>query len=269
MNNQKRFNQYFTPVWAAELLLKRHFPGLEPGRDCILDPTCGAGHFLMPIPEEVQAFGVEIDPEQAQAARDNTGREIVTSDFLSAELPFKPSAIVGNPPFELKLFAQFLERCYDLLEYDQRAGFILPVYFFQTANTALKLFGDWSVSQELIPRNIFEGLEKPLCFATFSKERNPQLHGFFLYTQRAALESLKAEYRSMFVGNGARANVWRETIAAAIELCGGRASLDQLYKTIENNKPTANKFWREKIRQIAAMYFMRLEPGVYAQPIAA
>lgn len=256
-------DQYYTPTWAAELLLSRHFPELTMC-DTVLDPSCGDGRLLLAVPDHIQAIGVEIDETQAALARSNTGREIHTGDFTTIPIDMRPTAIFGNPPFRHKLFLQILSRCYEMLDYDQKAGFILPVYFFQTANTVMSMAERWSIAQELIPRNLFHQLEKPLCFATFTKSRRTVLSGFFLYAERAALESLRERFRAMFVGNGARANVWRDTVAAAIELNGGIASLGEMYQTIENNRPTGNRFWREKIRQTAARHFARIEPGVYA-----
>lgn len=261
--SQKHLNQYFTPTWAAEMLLQRHFPALTQ-RDTVLDPSCGDGRLLMAVPEHVNAFGVEIDIDQAIAATSNSGRDVIVGDFTEVQIDEKPTAIFGNPPFVLKTFEDFLARCHDLLEYDRKAGFILPVYFLQTANTVMKMNKHWSIAQELLPRNIFQNLEKPLCFATFTKERKTVLSGFFLYAERAALESLKKEFRELFVGNKSKASVWRETVYAALKMNGGKASLEELYATIENNRPTDTKFWREKIRQIAARDHQRIEPGVFA-----
>jgi len=259
---QSALDQYYTPTWAAELLLRRHFPGLS-GSDCVLDPSCGDGRLLMAVPDHVAGIGVEVDPLQAEFARQNTGRDIITGDFLTTELPDRPTVVFGNPPFKAKLFEEFMARIYELLEYEQKAGFILPVYFFQTANTTMRFAEKWSIGQELLPRNLFQNMTKPLCFATFIKDRKTQLSGFFLYSEVAALESMKQEYRERFIGNRSRASVWKETVYAAMRVNGGRASLDQLYRTIENNRPTNNPFWREKIRQVAAQLCDRVAPGVF------
>jgi hypothetical protein len=49
-------HQYFTPTWAAELLVQRHFADLGP-KDCVAEPSCGDGRFLMAIPPEVPPCG--------------------------------------------------------------------------------------------------------------------------------------------------------------------------------------------------------------------
>jgi adenine-specific DNA-methyltransferase len=265
----EELDQYFTPTWAAELLIQRHFPTLC-GRDLVLDPSCGDGRFLLAVPEQVPAFGVEIEPATAQHARANTGREIITGDFLSVTIDYRPTAIVGNPPFVTKLIDDFMRRFYEMLEYGGRVGLILPAYYFQHDERVAALARRWSIAQEMIPRTLFDGLRAPLVFATFTKEKVTTLSGFFLYLERAALRRMRDEFRLMFVGNAARAGVWREVVYAALRVNGGRATLQVLYATMENHRPTENPWWREKIRQTAGKYFHRVRDGEYSlQEVAA
>lgn len=260
--------QFFTPAWACELLLRRAFPNIAPG-DVVLDPACGDGRFLMAVPETIEAFGIEIDPAVADEARTNSGRPVVTGDFVLATLPQRPTHIIGNPPYKASTIEGFLARCYELLDYDRQAAFLLPVYFFQTAGTVVRLGRCWSIAQELVPRNLFQGLMKPLCFATFTKARQCSLSGFFLYSEVDAINSLRAEFRAMFIGNRSRPGVWHEAVHVALRICGGRATLQQLYQCLESRRPTDNPFWREKIRQVAGQHFTRIQAGEYAIEEAA
>ncbi len=260
--------QFFTPAWAAELLVRRHFADLTEA-DTVLEPSCGDGRFLMAIPQHVDAFGVEIDPAQAAKAAANSGRQIITGDFTQVQLPRHPKVVVGNPPYQSELIDAFLERCYQLLEYDGRIGFLLPVYYLQTASKVVDLQRRFSIAQELLPRNLFEGMTKPLMWCTFTKARKTFLSGFFLYAETAALADMQKDVRALFVGNQARANCWREAVSMALEVCGGRATLQQLYAVIEGNRPTQNPWWREKVRQVAGKHFVRLAPGEFALGEAA
>lgn len=87
-------NQFFTPAWAADLLVQRYFGDLQPS-DNVLEPACGDGRFLMAIPPEVQAVGVEIDQAMAEAAivhhvgKKRAGRLLdgVTHDGYPKEAP--------------------------------------------------------------------------------------------------------------------------------------------------------------------------------------
>lgn len=263
-----KLDQFFTPAWAAEMLVARHFGDLTAG-DTVLEPTCGDGRFLMAIPEHVDAFGIDLDPAAAAHAVANSGRQVVVGDVRTIGWPRRPTAVVGNPPFQSRMVMDLLDRCRQEMELGGRVGFILPAYMFQTAGTVMGLNKWWSISQELIPRNLFDRLEKPLLFATMTKEREPTLEGFFLYQERHALDTLRKQFRQMFIGNGSRPSVWRETVAAAIQICGGRASLQQIYAVIESNRPTNNRFWRERIRETAARHFHRIQPGTFEIPEAA
>lgn len=271
--NQAELGQYFSPTWACELLLRKAFPRLPAGA-VLCDPTCGDGRWLVAAPAIVDAFGCEIDPPIAEAARQNSGRPVVTGDFLTATLPMRPTHFAGNPPFELDLFAAIMGRCYDELEYGGVAGFILPAYFFQTPNTLLTFKRKWTIEQDMLPRALFDRLQKQLIWARFTKERRTRLVNFFLYEETAALASLRDEYRAMFIGNASRASVWRDTVVEAVQACGATATLQQLYAAIENNRPTENPWWREKVRQVVArlvdeQQLARVRPGVYTiQPKA-
>lgn len=255
-------NQYFTPTWACQFLIRKFT--LRPN-DIIADPACGDGRWLMAVPKEIEAFGVEIDPVVAKQAEQNSGRKIICADWLTADLPKRPTLIIGNPPFESDLITKFLARCHEELETGGNVGFILPAYYFQTAKRVMDLGKQWSISQELIPRNLFENLKMPICFAVFTKSNKPVLVGFCLYEQTAAvMAGLKMEYRKSFMGNRSRANVWTETVWAAMKMLGGQATLKQLYAEIEHHRPTNNPWWRQMIRKILQQNFDRIGNGHYA-----
>lgn len=261
--SRRGLNQFFTPTWAAEALVERHFGNLTPA-DTVLEMACGDGRFLMAIPEGIDAYGVELDPVMAARAAKNTGRDIVTGDFRTVELPRRPTAILGNPPFDLAVFDEMLDRCQDLLEYDGKAGFLLPVYTFQTASRVMGYQKTWSLSQELLPRNLFEGLSCPIMWATFQKQRRTVVSGLFLYAELDALQGLKRDMRRLMVGNDSTPTCWRDVVQLALHACGGQATLGQLYEAIESNRPTPNKWWREQVRKVASQNFFRVGSGEYS-----
>lgn len=170
-NDQIRsLGQYPTPVWVAEDLVERHFHDLDSG-DMVIEPSCGPGAFLSALPDGVPAIGVEIDAAVAEQARENTGRRVVVGDFRTVGLDVQPTAIIGNPPFNLEVIDGFLARAHQMLPEGGRVGFLLPAYAFQTAARVAGYADHWSLMQEMIPRNIFPGLKLPLVFALFSKDR--------------------------------------------------------------------------------------------------
>ena len=59
---------------------------------------------------------------------------------------------------------------------------------------------------------------------------------------------------------------WRDLVHAAFEQHGGRASLKDLYETLDGaKKAVSNVHWREQIRAVVQCYpeFERIQRGVY------
>jgi len=260
----QRLSQYPTPVWVAEALVERHFPELDRA-DVVVDPFCGPGAFLSAIPRKARAIGVEIDPCLAALARRNTGREVITGDFRHVQLNFTPTAFITNPPFDLEIIDVLLERAYEVLPYKRRVGMVVPAYMFQTASRVVGYQKHWSVFQEMIPRNIYPNLSLPLVFAVFSKDRRRTLVGFALYGETLNVQKLPKIYRDAISAGGGP--IWKTVVDEALGRLGGEASLSQIYTEVEGNRPTRNRFWREKIRQVLRSYDDRFQPlgdGRYA-----
>lgn len=244
--------QFPTPLWVAEALVERHFPGLD-GGDIVLEPSCGPGAFLSAMPAHVTAVGIDIDPTMAALARQQTGREVRVGDFLTIDLDFRPSAIIGNPPFRGGAIDGFLRRCYELLPPGGRAGFILPAYAFRTASRVMSLLDHWSVSQEMLPRSAFcYRMREPLVFGVFSKDVRRVLVGFALYAHEADRQAMARPYRELL--SKQHGSAWRAVCHLALSRLGGKATLPEIYAELERNRPTRTQWWREKIRQTLRVY---------------
>lgn len=244
---QAALGQYPTPFWVAQALVERHFAHLS-SSDMVFEVSCGPGAFLAALPEHVPAIGFDIDPAMVVLARKNTGRTIIEGDFRIAELPAMPTALIGNPPFDMKVIDGFLDRAHALLPHEGQIGMILPCYAFQTAERVASYAERWSLAQEMIPRNIFPGLSLPLMFARFIKDTRRTLVGLFLYREVADVQKLPKTYREIL--SGLTQSVWADLVARAMASLGGRANLQALYTEIEGKQPTRTKWWREKIRQV-------------------
>lgn len=257
-----QLHQWFTPRWVAEAIVERHFAHLDLC-DKVLEPSCGAGAFLHAIPDHVDAIGVEIDPVVAATARAATGRQVIVGDFLQTELPSGITHVIGNPPFDSKLIHAFLRRVHGVLPEGGTAGLLLPAYVMQTHTKVMALNARWSISAELMPRNVFPRLKLPLVFALFRKDAARRLVGFFLYRESADVSALPAPVRAELV-TGARGSVWRAAVRRAFEILGCRSATPaQLYAAVE--RPTENRFWREKVRQVLQSYpeFRRCAGGAW------
>jgi adenine-specific DNA-methyltransferase len=257
--------QYFTPEWAADLLVERYFPDLG-AADLVLEPSAGCGAFLKAIPAHVPAVGVEIDPALAAVAEANSGRRVIVGDFAAVELPEGVTAVIGNPPFEMAVWERFLARSSRILPECGRMGMVLPAYFFQTHIRTLRWLDSWSMRVDMIPRTLFTRLSLPIVFATFTKDRKRGMVGFVLYPESGDLENFREDVRSRLHEGAARRGVWHSVVDDELQRLGGKAHLSELYRAIEHHRPTPNVWWREKVRQILQLHFTPLGDGQWALP---
>lgn len=259
MDKKTLLGQYPTPAWAAEAIVRTHLPALDE-RDYVVEPSCGPGRFLQAIPEHVPLTGVEIDPELAQMARDITGRHVVTGDFLELKLEDSPTVIVGNPPFATKTIEAFLDKAHRIMDREGRVLFILPAYFFQTARRVARYSEQWSIMQEMLPRNLYKGLKYPLTLATFMKDQKRSLIGFGLFHELAHLQGLpKAVQEAMNEGP----MTWGGLVKEAIAVLGGEAALKDIYDYVADRRPTPNEHWREQVRKQCQKVATRVGRGRY------
>lgn len=255
--NQHELGQWFTPRWAAEAIVESYFPDLGIW-DRVVEPSCGDGSFLNAIPDFVPAVGIEIDPAVAQLARRNTGRQVITGNFTSCELPFTPTAVIGNPPFNQALIQGFIERAWSVLPDEGRCGLLLPVYAFQTPSVVERLASKWHIHTDLVPRTLFARIRLPLCFAVLTKGKRGMV-GLSLYSETLAVSRLQKRYRALLAsGEG---SVWAAVVRAAMEHLGGTCELSAIYKEIEGIRPTTNQFWQPKVRQTVQRIASRVGPG--------
>lgn len=263
---RKALGQYFTPRWAAEAVVERHFADLPAGAT-VVEPACGDGRFLMALPDHVRAIGVEIDSLHAQRARALSGREVITGDFLRVELPEDIDALVGNPPFVATTIAAFLDRAHALLREGGRCGFILPAYVLQTSSKVMQFARQWTISTELMPRNLFPGLSLPLTFTLFTKERERRLFGFFLYREAADVAALKAPLRHLLTESVRAGSVWRQAVNDAFDRLGSdQAPLGDIYAAVQH-APATNQHCAQQVRKVLQTYpeFKPVERGVWAR----
>lgn len=265
MSQIKTLNQYFTPSWAARALIQKHFSDLT-ANDYVVEPMCGPGRFLEPVPAHVPAMGIEIDPEQAALARERTGRRILTADFREVSFSEQPTVFLGNPPFKTRLFDEFLSIAEQVMARDGRIGMILPAFFFQTSGRVVRYNEAWGIATELLPRDLFPGLEKPLIFATFRKDAQRKLVGFSLYHEQAFVKALPKDVAKS-LREGPR--TWREVVSDAIDAAGGIASLQQIYDYVASRRPTSNPNWKEQVRKICQSRATRVDRAQYSMNFAA
>jgi site-specific DNA-methyltransferase (adenine-specific) len=266
---REELGQYNTPAWAAEILYDSEFSGLG-SQDLVWEPSCGPGACLAAIPAHVPAIGTEIDRELALSAAARTGRPVLHGDFCNVPLPEGISAIFGNPPFQLSLVERLLERGSALLGEGGRCGLVLPSYMFAISRTVIRLNQRWTIRTNVLPRDLFPGLRKPLFFAVFQRDSQPHLVGFRLFKELSEMRELPEASQERLADSfhGPR-SVWREAFGKVLRELGGRASLQQVYRALEGRRPTPTAWWREQLRKVAQQHFSRVGEGIYALPQAA
>ena len=260
--------QFFTPAWAAEALVEEFFPNLS-ASDLVLEPSCGTGSFLQARPRHVPAIGIEIDPRLAIEAARNTGREVITGDFCSVDLPAGITAMIGNPPFELSLVERLLARAAQIIPMEGRAGFVLPAYFFQTHGTVERLRRQWAIQQQMIPRTLFPGLSKPLVFAMFTRSNSRALFGFCLYDQVVEMDQLAQDAQRILAAVAPRRSCARPDRKRACGLWRQRFPAGHLprRRTAKANwQPVVERAGTEASQQLS---FTRTSTGDWCLPSVA
>lgn len=251
-------DQWFTPFWAAEELVHDAIGSL--GTVSICEPACGNGAFLCAIPPEYAAFGVEIDPVAAAAARENSGREVLVGDFWEISLQNRPvEVILGNPPFKTTTIAHFLDRAHEILPEGGLAAFILPGYSFQTPSRVTGWMNRFQIDVNLIPRTLFPGISKDLVWAKFRKGGPKLYRGLMLFAEQRDIELMRRSIR----GALERPGTWREAVRLALESLGGEASLSAIYDMITPER-RVSQHWQPKVRQILQIHFSNRGRGRWA-----
>jgi len=251
--NNRALSQFMTPEWASKALIATFFPELS-AADLVIEPSCGSGSFLKAVPDHVRAVGVEIDPELAAEAVANSGREVIIGDFRTVDIP-APTAIIGNPPFDMAVFDGFLHRAHAVLPSGGRCGFLLPAYAVQTPSRVLRWKEHWSIDQTLVPRTLFQRLSLPLVFLMFAKERPCILTGFALYEEAQDVTGMPAKTKLILTHGRPGVGVWRAVVTEVIHRLGGEAELPDIYAAVSPKRPTGNPWWKEKIRQTLQRHF--------------
>lgn len=247
----KELGQFTTPPWAAEELVKLADLQLS---DRVVEPSCGDGSLLRVIPGSIEAVGVEIDPVMAEKARE-TGRPIIVGDFCKVSLPFQPTVVFGNPPFQSSVVTRFIKKCRQILPAGGRVLFLLSTHILQTPSTVMELLEGFGVEHWIAPRTVFPRLQRPLSVLRMVKGESFS-RGLFLY---------EASYFISSPPNRCNRNKsWREIVHWALLQQGGCASLSVIYTCVEPLRPSVGRWWREKVRQILQLHFVRLRKGVWA-----
>lgn len=254
--------QWFTPRWAAELLMTDALSGL--GDVGVIEPSCGDGAFLSAVPPHLDAVGIDIDPVVAERAARLTGRTVLVGDFATAEIAVDNlGLVVGNPPYVMGVIDDFVLRSHALLPEDGVCALLLPAHVLSTTSRVNRWAERFAIEQRMVPRSLFPRISLPLVWTRFVKSKRRTLVGFMLFAEQTDVESMpKAVRRAL-----GRPGTWREAVGLAIHELGGEAELGEIYRAVEPRRPSGNQWWRDKVRQTAGLYYRRTGEHRFALPL--
>ena len=247
-------SQFFTPSWAADLLVTDALRGL--GGCAVLEPSCGDGSFLGAIPTDNDALGIEIDERMAEVARRSTGRQVLCGDYSTIDLGDRRfGAIVGNPPFTSPDIERLISRAHALLDEDGVLALILPAHIPASSDRISRWRERFSIEVQMLPRALFPRLRLPLAWTKMVKCRRRTLIGLLLFDEQQDVSSMPDRTRRSFKAGA----TWRDVIGEALGSLGGQASLREIYAAVEPRRRSGNRHWRDKTRQILALHYTRVD----------
>jgi len=156
-NRKKKFGQYFTTDVSLKSAVLEFIKN-TPSR--ILEPCVGHGHLVSHILKNSTIINFdmyEID-EMLNPLENINKNDIHFCNFLDTKLDVKYDTIIGNPPFVRtkigNLYIDFVEKCYNLLNYGGELVFIVPSDFF-------KLTSSVKIIKEMILSGTFTDIYHP------------------------------------------------------------------------------------------------------------
>lgn len=266
---KKNLGQYFT----TDLSLKTAvFEFIKNNPSRILEPCIGQGDlvsFILKKSPTIYFDMYEID-STISLLIDNIG--VNYGDFLKSNICKNYDTIVGNPPFVRtktgNLYIDFIEKCYNLLNYGGELVFIVPSDFFKLTSS-VKVINEMISSGTFThiyhphKENLFDGASIDIVVFRYCKdpsltndviyngENMKLLHNNGLITFTTNLESNMQNFSDIFniyVGLvSGREEVFKHSTLSNIEVLNGEKLLDK-YIFIEKF-PTDNSILNDYLLQ--------------------
>jgi adenine-specific DNA-methyltransferase len=154
---KKSLGQYFT----TDVSLKNAvFDFIKNSPSIILEPCIGQGDLVSYVLDKFPTITIDMyEIDKTIELLENIDKKIVHyCDFLEKPIDVKYNTIIGNPPFVRtktgNLYIDFIEKCYNLLNYGGELIFIVPSDFF-------KLTSSVKIIKEMISSGTFTDIYHP------------------------------------------------------------------------------------------------------------
>ena len=141
--NKQNLGQYFT---TNDILKNKLYSFILNEPKTILEPSIGQGNLIECVlnnnnNKDVKFDMYEIDNTiQLLKSISHLKKYIKYSNFLEESISKKYTSIIGNPPYVKtkngNLYIQFIQKCYDLLEYNGELIFIVPSDFLKSTTAS-------------------------------------------------------------------------------------------------------------------------------------
>jgi site-specific DNA-methyltransferase (adenine-specific) len=125
----------------------------------------------------------------------------------------------------------------------------------------------YSITAEIVPRDVFPGFNLPLTVVTFRKDYERRLVGLAFIDETNEWRKMPDEYHAIL--HRSRTNVWVAACERALRQLGRPATVEEIRNVISGARPTQTTHWQAAIRKALQLHFERLERGLYALPNAA
>ena len=129
MTNQHSLGQYFT---TNNILKNKVYEFIFNNPSIILEPSIGQGDLISFIKYKTPNIYFDMyEIDTNIKLLDNIKKkDVIYGDFMKQQINKKYETIIGTPPYvrttKGNLYIDFIEKCYDLLDYDGELIFIIP-----------------------------------------------------------------------------------------------------------------------------------------------
>jgi adenine-specific DNA-methyltransferase len=157
LEKKKKLGQYFTTDFSLKNAV---FEFIKNSPSIILEPCIGQGHLVSYILDKFPTITMNMyEIDKTIELLENIDKTTVHyCDFLQKPIDVKYNTIIGNPPFVRtksgNLYIDFIEKCFNLLNYGGELIFIVPSDFF-------KLTSSVKIIKEMISCGTFTDIYHP------------------------------------------------------------------------------------------------------------
>jgi len=267
MDKIHKLGQYFT---TNEELKNKVLEFIFNNSECILEPSVGQGDLVQFISRKYKNAHFDMyEIDTTIKILDGVPKNIIYCDFINQNISKKYKTIVGNPPFVKtkhgNLYIKFIEKCYNLLDFDGELIFIVPSDFFKLTSSSKLLnnmITNGSFTHIYHPHNekLFENASIDVIVFRYCKNKNLNkevlynkqlLHiinsnGLITFNKDKTISNkIFKDYFNIYVGLvTGKESVYKNQEYANIEVLNGENKLDKYIFIHEypTNNENLNKY---------------------------